>query len=169
MTTTTHISSACIITVLVIKSGIGTFEAFLAAACASCVAHLILDIIPHGFIAAPDTIFKKLLPTLLELGPGLIILVYAVYVFGNPLLFLWATGFGILPDIVSTLIWKRQELFSAIPGFALIHRAHRIVHWFEKDNHDGTVSYMFPSPPLLAAETVLVISLVFILFMGFTA
>ncbi len=169
MTTTTHIASACIITVVVIKSGIGTLEAFLVAACASCMAHLLLDIIPHGFIAAPDTIFKKLVPTLLELGPGVIILVSAMNVFGSPLLFLWTAGFGILPDIVSTLLWKRQERFSAIPGFAVIHRAHRIVHWFEKDNSDGTVSYRFPNPPLLAAETVLIITLVSILFISFAA
>jgi hypothetical protein len=169
MTTTTHISSACIITVIAVKSGIDTAEKFLIVACASFVAHLMLDIIPHGFIAAPHTIFKKILPTLLELGPGPVILVFAIYVFGNPLLFLWAAGFSILPDIASTLIWKNQERFCTIPGFALIHRIHRTVHWFEIDNPDGTVSYLFPSRPLLAVEAVLILSFLFLLFKSLNA
>jgi len=169
MTTTTHISSACIITVLALKSGIDTAEKFLIVACASFVSHLIFDIIPHGFIATPHTIFKKILPTLLELGPGAVILIFAISVFGNPVLFLWAAGFGILPDIASTLIWKNQKRFSSIPGFPLIHRIHRTVHWFETDNPDGTVSYLFPSRPLLAAEAVLNLSFLFLLFKSLNA
>jgi hypothetical protein len=169
MTTTTHISSACIISVLAIKSGIDTVEKFLIVACASFVAHLMLDTIPHGFIAEPHTIFKRILPTLLELGPGPVILIFAIYVFGNPVLFLWAAGFSILPDIASTLIWKNQERFSSVPGFPLIHRIHRTVHWFEIDNSDGSVSYLFPGRPLLAVECVLILSFLFVLFKSLNA
>jgi len=169
MTTTTHISSACIITVLALKSGIDTAEKFLIVACASFVAHLIFDIIPHGFIATPDTIFKKLTPTLLELGPGAVILIFAISVFGNPVLFLWAAGFGILPDIASTLIWLNQKRFTSVPGFPLIHQLHRTVHWFAIDNPDGSVSYLFPSRPLLALETVLILSFLFLLFKSLNA
>jgi hypothetical protein len=169
MTTTTHISSACIITVLAIKSGIDTAEKLLIVACASFVAHLMLDIIPHGFIAEPHTIFKKIIPTLLELGPGLMIVFFAIYVFGNPVLFLWAAGFGILPDIASILIWLNQKRFSSVPGFPLIHRIHRTVHWFQTDNPDGSVSYLFPVRPLLAVEAVLILSFLFLLFKSLNA
>ena len=169
MTTTTHISSACIITVLAIKSGIDTVEKFLIVACASFVAHLILDLIPHGFIAEPETIFKKTIPTLLELGPGPVILIFAISVFGNPVLFLWATGFSILPDIASTLIWLNQKRFFSVPGFPLIHCMHRTVHWFAIDNPDGSVSYLFPSRPLLALEAVLILSFLFLLFKSLNA
>ena len=164
MTTTTHITSSCIVTVLAVKSGIDTAEKFLIVACATFAAHLILDIIPHGFIATPHTIFKKTVPTLLELGPGSVILILAIYVFGNPVLFLWAAGFSILPDIASTLIWKNPERFCTIPGFALIHRIHRTVQWFETANPDGTISYLFPGRPLLAVEAALIISFLFLLF-----
>ena len=169
MTTTTHITSSCIITVLAVKSGIDTIEKFLIVACASFLAHLILDTIPHGFIAAPHTILKKLIPTLLELGPGPVILILAIYVFGNPVLFLWAAGFSIIPDIVSTLIWKNEKRFSTIPGFSLIHSMHRMVHWFEIDNPDGSVSYQFPGRPLLFVECLLILSFLFLLFKSLNA
>jgi len=169
MTTTTHISSACIISVLAIKSGIDTLEKFLIAAGASFAAHFLLDTIPHGFIAEPHTIFKKIIPTLLEFCPALLILGFAIYVFGNPVLFLCAAGFSILPDIVSTLIWKNQKRFSSLPGFLLIHRMHRTVHWFGVDNPDGSVSYRFPVQPFLAVEAVLIVSFLFFLFKGLNA
>jgi len=117
----------------------------------------------------PIRFLKKLTPTLLELGPGAVILIFAISVFGNPVLFLWAAGFSILPDIASTLLWQNQERFCTIPGFALIHRIHRTVHWFETDNPDGSVSYLFPSRPLLALEAVLILSFLFLLFKSLNA
>jgi hypothetical protein len=164
VTTTTHISSSCIITALAVKSGLDTWEKFFIVACASFVAHFLLDIIPHGFIAEPHTILKKVLPTLLELGPGPLILFFAICIFGNPMLFLWAAGFSILPDIVSTLIWKNEKRFSSLPGFLLIHRMHRAVHWFGVDNPDGSVSYRFPVQRFLVVEAVLIISFLLFLF-----
>ncbi len=169
MTTTTHITSSCIVTVLAVKSGIDTAEKFLIVACASFAAHLLLDIIPHGFIAEPHTIFKKLIPTLLELGPGSVILAVAICVFDHPVLFLWAAGFGILPDIVSTLIWKDGKRYSSFPGFLLIHRMHRTVHWFQTNNPDGSVSYRFPVQPLLAFEAALIIFFLVFLFKSLNA
>jgi hypothetical protein len=164
MTTTTHISAACVITALVLKSNLDSLEKLLVVAAAALVSHFIIDLIPHGFIAEPSTIFKKFLPTLFELAPGPVILVFSMGVFGSPLLFLWAAGFSILPDIVSTLIWKNNRQILKIPGPALIHLLHRKVHWFETDHPDGTVSYLFPNRPMLAVEALLVTSLLLILF-----
>jgi hypothetical protein len=164
MTTTTHISAACVIAALAVKSGLESMEKLLVVAAAALVSHFVIDLIPHGFIAHPDTIFKKFLPTLLELAPGPVILMLSIAVFGSPLLFIWAAGFSILPDIVSTLIWKKNRRILKIPGPALIHLLHRRVHWFETDHPDGTVSYLFPNRPMLAVEALLVTSLLLILF-----
>ena len=164
MTTTTHITASCLITVLAIKSGLDSIEKLLVVALASFVAHLIIDLIPHGFIADPSTIFKKIMPTLLELAPGPVILLLAIAAFGNPILFCWSAAFGILPDIVTTLVWKNRGLVSQLPGVSAINRLHRKVHWFETDHPDGTVSYRFPNRPMLALESLFIIFLLLVLF-----
>jgi hypothetical protein len=164
MTTTTHIATSCLITVFTLGSGLNTLGQVIVAAVGSFCSHLLLDVIPHGFIAEPKTIFKKAVPTLLELVPGPVILLLMIRAYGNPLLFIWAAGCSILPDIATTLMWNNKELVSRIPGVSLIHRIHRLVHWFEKDNCDGTVSYLFPKHPLLALESFLIISLLIALF-----
>jgi hypothetical protein len=165
MTTNTHISAACVIAVLTAKSALGYGEQLLVVAAAALASHYI-DLIPHGFVAHPDTIFKKFTPTLLELSPGPVILFFAVAMFGQPLLFLLAAGFSILPDIVTTLTWKGNDRIVKVPGLSLIHWLHRKVHWFETDHPDGTVSYLFPNRPMLALECVLIISLLLALFGG---
>jgi hypothetical protein len=164
VTTTTHISASCLITVLAIKSGLDSIEKLLVVAAASFVSHFIIDLIPHGFIADPSTIFKKTMPTLLELAPGPVILLLAIAAFGSPLLFLWAAGLSIIPDVVTTLTWKGNDQVVRVPGLSLIHRLHRKVHWFETDHPDGTVSYLFPSQPLIALEALFIIFLLLVLF-----
>jgi hypothetical protein len=164
MTTTTHISASCVIAALAIKSGLGPVEKLLVVAAASLVSHYLIDLIPHGFIAVPSTIFKKFIPTVFELAPGPVILLIATATFGSPFLFLWAAGFSIIPDVVTTLAWKGHDQVLKVPGLSLIHRLHRKVHWFETDHPDGTVSYLFSNRPMLAVEALLVTSLILILF-----
>jgi hypothetical protein len=164
MTTTTHISASCVIAALAIRSGLDSIEKLLVVAATAFAAHFILDLIPHSFIAAPHTIFKKVLPTIFELAPGPVILLLAIGVYGNPFLFCWSAAFGILPDIATTLLWKNIGPVSRLPGFSTIHRLHRAVHWFEKDNPDGTVSFKFSGRLLIALESVLFISLILCLF-----
>ena len=77
-------------------------------------------------------------------------------VFGSPLLFLWAVGFSIIPDVVTILIWKGNDQVAKVPGLSLIHSLHREVHWFETEHPDGTVTYLFPNRPMLALEALLV-------------
>jgi hypothetical protein len=166
VTTTTHITASCLITALAIKSGLGPVEKLLVVAAASLVSHFIIDLIPHGFIAVPNTIFKKFIPTIFELAPGPVILLLAMAVFGSPFLFPWAAGFSIIPDVVTTLTWKGYDQVVKVPGLALINALHRKVHWFETDHPDGTVSYLFPNRPMLVLEYVLVISLLLALFGG---
>lgn len=164
MTTTTHITASCVIAALAIKSGLGPVEKLLVIAAASLASHFIIDLIPHGFIAHPDTIFKKFIPTFFELAPGPVILLCAMAAFGSPLLFLWAAGFSIIPDVVTTLIWQGNDRIVKVPGLALINTLHRKVHWFETDHPDGTVTYLFPNRPMLALEGVFVTSLLLALF-----
>ena len=116
MTTTTHITASCLITALAIKSGLGPVEKLLVVAAASLVSHFIIDLIPHGFIAVPNTIFKKFIPTIFELAPGPVILLLAMATFGSPFLFLWAAGFSIIPDVVTTLTWKGNDQIVKVPG-----------------------------------------------------
>ena len=165
MTTTTHITASCLITALAIKSGLGPVAKLLVVAAASLASHFIIDLIPHGFIAVPNTIFKKFIPTFFELAPGPVILLLAMATFGSPFLFLWSAGFSIIPDVVTTT-WKGNDRIVKVPGLSLIHRLHRKVHWFETDHPDGTVSYLFPNRPMLALECVLIISLLLALFGG---
>lgn len=167
MTATTHISAACFIAALAVKSNLDSMEKLLVVAAASLASHFIIDLIPHGFVADPHTIFVKIAPTLLELVPGPVILLLSVAMFGSPVLFIWAAGFSIIPDVVSTLIWKGNLLVLKVPGLSLIHRLHRKVHWFETDHPDGTVSYLFPNRPLLALEGLLIASLLLVLFIRF--
>jgi hypothetical protein len=164
VTTTTHITASCVIAALAIKSGLGPAEKLLAVALASLASHFIIDLIPHGFIAHPDTIFKKFMPTFFELAPGPVIMLCAMAAFGSPLLFLWAAGFSIIPDVVTTLTWKGNDRIVTVPGLSLIHWLHREVHWFETDHPDGTVTYLFPNRPMLALEALLVICLLLVLF-----
>jgi hypothetical protein len=164
MTTNTHITASCVIAALAIQSGLGPGEKLLVVAAASLASHFIIDLIPHGFIAHPDTIFKKFIPTFFELAPSLVILLFAMAAFGSPLLFLWAAGFSIIPDIMTILAWKDNNWILQIPGLSLLHWMHRKVHWFETDHPDGTVTYLFPNRPMLAIEALLVTSLLLVLF-----
>jgi|GEM_PF-670203 len=164
VTTNTHITASCVIAALAIKSGFGPVEKLLVVAAAALASHFIIDLIPHGFIAHPKTIFKKFIPTFFELAPGPVIMLCAMTVFGSPLLFLWAAGFSIIPDVVTTLAWMGNNRIIKIPGLSLIHWLHRKVHWFETDHPDGTVTYLFPNRPMLALEALLVTSLLLVLF-----
>jgi hypothetical protein len=88
MTTTTHIAVSCSITVLIIPLPIDDIHKAVIVSAGALFAHLLLDALPHGFIANPTTIFKETIPTLAELVPGPLILIAAVCFFDNALLFL---------------------------------------------------------------------------------
>ena len=156
MTPTTHIASSCLLTTVMMRSGAGEAVVLTVLSAGSLALHFLLDCIPHGFITTPWTIFKKLTPTAIELLPGPLILAAAILIFGNPWLFLFAAAFSILPDISSTLVWKDKR-FAGIYPLCIVHRLHRLVHWFETDNPDGSVSHLFPNRPLLVFEACCVV------------
>ncbi len=122
----------------------------------SLALHYALDCIPHGFITTPWTIFKRFLPTAVELVPGPLILAGSVAAFGHPFLFLLAASFSLLPDLCSTLVWQHGR-GSKLPPVRALHRLHRKVHWFETDHPDGSVTHMFPNRPLLVFEACLLV------------
>jgi len=124
----------------------------------SLALHFAFDCIPHGFITTPWTIFKKFLPTAVELVPGPLILAGSVAAFGHPFLFLLAAGFSLLPDLCSTLVWKQGRGSNFYPVRAL-HRLHRKVHWFETDHPDGSVTHRFANRPLLVREACLLVTI----------
>jgi len=164
MTVTTHVAVSCLITVTTTQSGMNSWQQAMVVVVTSLLAHLMLDLIPHGFLATPSTIFKKVVPTVTEVLPGMLTLTTAIMLFGNPLLFLTASAFGILPDIITTLFYKKRRMISQIPPLLAVHKIHRKVHWFEKENDDGTVSYLFPNVPLLSLEVVFTLLLLIMLF-----
>jgi hypothetical protein len=151
MTPTTHILSACVLTAGLLHFGAGPAALFAAVSIGSLALHFALDCIPHGFITTPWTIFKKFGPTAAELVPGPLILAGSILAFGHPFFFLTAAAFSLLPDLCSTLVWKRATGSALLPVRAL-HRLHRSVHWFETDHSDGSVTHMFANKPLLAGE-----------------
>lgn len=151
MTPTTHIASASLLTAGMLHSGAGAGTTFAVLTLGSLALHFVLDCIPHGFITTPWTIFKKFLPTAAELVPGPLILAGAILAFGHPFFFLLAAGCSLLPDFCSTLVWRRSR-FAALYPVRALHRIHRLVHWFETDHPDGSVTHLFPNRPLLAAE-----------------
>jgi hypothetical protein len=163
MTTTTHIAVSCSITVLIIPFTINDFlKAVLVSAGALC-AHFILDALPHGFIAKPTTIFKEALPTLAELVPGPLILITAVWLFDHTVLFLLAASFGILPDVITTVYYKKKSILF-FPLFPYMHTIHRKMHWFETEHPDGTYSCRCPNKVLLVCEALFTCCILFALF-----
>ena len=165
MTPTTHIASSCLLTTAMLHSGAGEAAVLVVLSLGSLALHFLLDCIPHGFITTPWTIFKKFLPTAVELAPGPLILAASILVFGHPLLFVLAAGFSLIPDICSTLVWKHNRAAGAYPVRAL-HRLHRLVHWFETDHPDGSVTHLFPNGPLLALEACCVVLMLGVLFVS---
>lgn len=159
MTSTTHVATSCLITVISIQSCTNHVEKLFAASLGSLVAHFILDVFPHGYIATPSTIFKKTVPTILEFVPSPIILITSIWSFDHAFLFLIATFFGILPDMVTVLFYKKREWISRIPPLLFIHTIHRNVHWFEKEHADGTVLTPLPNGILLFFEAILISSI----------
>ena len=164
MTSTTHVATSCLITVISIQSCTNNVQTILVVTGGSLLAHLILDVFPHGYIATPSTLFKKIVPTVLELVPGPIILIVSIWLFEHAFLFLIAALFGILPDIITVLFYKRKERISRIPPILFIHNIHRNVHWFETENADGTVSFPLPNAILLSFEAILITSILILLF-----
>ena len=164
MIVTTHIAAPCLLTVCTIQSGADDVPKLLAVTGGSLVLHLILDIVPHGFIATPDTIFRKIAPTVIELIPGPLILIASIVFFGNPILFLTASFFGLIPDLCTVLFCWSRESAVKLPFVLLIHRLHRKVHWFETEHPDGSVSTFFPNNMLLALEAVFIICILTVLF-----
>ncbi len=164
MTSTTHVSSSCLIAVVTLQSGLDNVQKIVTVAGSSLLLHLILDILPHGYIATPATIFKKVVPTIVEMLPPPLILIAAIWLFDNAFLFLTASFFGILPDIISTLFYKRREMIVRIPYIVFIHKIHRKVHWFETEHADGTVSFLFPNVFLLVCEAFFIVIIVTALF-----
>jgi len=164
MTATTHIAVSCLITTLTIQTTSNDLQRFVLVSGASLLSHFLLDLIPHGFIAKPTTIFKKLWPTVVELLPGPLILLAALSLYDNVMLFVCASFFGILPDIITTVYYKRRQLIASVPPLLYLHLLHRKIHWFETENPDGSCSYRFPPLPLLAGEGVFMLTIVFALF-----
>ena len=156
MTSTTHISVSCLITTLTLQTASGDLKRYAIVTGVSLLSHFILDLLPHGFIAQPTTLFRKLWPTLFELLPGPIMLFAAISLFGNGMFFLSAALFSILPDIITTLYYKRKHLISGFLPLLYLHILHRKVHWFETDHPDGSCSYRFPRFPLLVGEALFV-------------
>jgi hypothetical protein len=163
MTTTTHIAASCFITVLIIPSPIDDLHKAVIVSAGALFAHFVLDALPHGFIAKPSTLFKETLPTLAELVPGPLLLIAAVWLFDNGLLFVLASSFGILPDVITTVYYKKKRMVS-IPLLPYIHTLHRRVHWFETQHPDGSFSCRFPNKVLLAGEALFTCCILFALF-----
>ena len=163
MTTTTHIAVSCFITALIIPSPVDDSHKAVIVSAGALFAHFLLDAFPHGFIAKPTTLFKETLPTLAELVPGPLILIAAVWLFDNALLFIAASSFGILPDVITTVYYKKKRMVS-IPLLPYIHTLHRRVHWFETEHSDGTCSCRIPTILLLAGEALFTCALLFALF-----
>ena len=163
MTPTTHIASSCLLTNVMVSSGAGETIVLAVLSFGSLALHFILDCIPHGFISTPWTIFKKIVPTAIELVPGPLILAAAILVFGHPVLFLLAAAFSLLPDICTTLVCKYKRLADIYP-LRVLHRFHRWVHWFETDNPDGSVTFIFRNKPLLVIEGCSVVLILGLLF-----
>ncbi|MBM4309800.1 MAG: hypothetical protein FJ119_02475 [Deltaproteobacteria bacterium] len=152
------------LTASILHSGAGPYTTLAVVSIGALALHFALDCIPHGFITTPWTIFKKIGPASAELLPGPLILAGAILAFGHPFLFLLAAGFSLLPDVCSTLVWQRSGIADLYAVRAL-HRLHRLVHWFETDHPDGSVTHMFPNRPLLAAEaccTALILGALFV-------
>ncbi len=166
MLPTTHIAASCLLTVYIINSDTGMSSQLLILSGGSLSLHFALDIIPHGYIATPETIFKKPVPTLIEIIPGPFILLASILLFGNPFLFLLASFFGMMPDLATTFYSSKQGLAEKIPFNAPIHSLHRKLHWFEEDHDDGSYTFMFPKNPLLVFEALFLIFLVVVLFSG---
>jgi hypothetical protein len=80
------------------------------------------------------------------------------------MLFMCASFFGILPDIITTVYYKRRQLIASVPPLLYLHLLHRKIHWFETEHPDGSCSYRFPPLPLLAGEGVFMLTIVFALF-----
>jgi hypothetical protein len=166
MLPTTHIAASCLLTAYTINSDTGTFSQLMILSGGSLLLHFALDLIPHGYIATPETIFKKTLPTIIEVIPGPVILLISILKFKSPIFFILAAFFGILPDLVATLYTSNRGLAEKIPLVVPIHRLHRFIHWFETDLADGGYSFMFSKNPLLVCETLFLICLVLVLFSG---
>ena len=164
MTATTHISVSCLITTLTVQTVTNDLQRFSIVAGLSLLSHFMFDLLPHGFIAQPTTLFRKLWPTLLELVPGPLMLVVAIFLFGNGILFQTAAFFSVLPDIITTLYYRNQRLISSVAPFFYLHLFHRKVHWFETEHPDGTCSYRYPRLPLLAGEALFTCCVVIALF-----
>ena len=164
MTTTTHIAVSCFITALIIPSPLDDSHKAVIVSAGALFAHFLLDAFPHGFIAKPATLFKETLPTLAELLPGPLILIAAVLLFDNALLFFAASSFGILPDVITTVYYKKKKSILSIPLFSYIHTLHRRVHWFETEHPDGSCSCRFPTTLLLAGEALFTCCILVALF-----
>jgi len=155
MTTSTHVAASCLLAACALRTGLGPLAQAMAASAAALLAHLVLDMVPHGFVATPTTMFKKAGPTLAELLPAMIILGTALVLFGRAPLFLAASFFGIVPDMVSVVFYKRSDLIAGSSLLLTIHRLHRKAHWFEDEQADGTVINRFHAAPLLSIEALL--------------
>jgi hypothetical protein len=163
MTVTTHIAASCLLTAYTLKTGMGEGEKVLVLSLGSLLLHYLLDLVPHGFIATPWTLFKKFIPTVLEFAPGPVILLTAILHFGHPGYFILAAGFGLIPDFCTVLLWKHRH--SGRRPFLVwyIHALHRKVHWFEAEDDQGRVLHRFPNTALLILEACLAAVLVAVL------
>jgi len=165
MLPTTHIAASCLLTACAVTSNTDRVPTLLVLTAGSLLLHFAMDLVPHGFITTPLTIFKKFLPTVAELLPGPLILFFSILMFGNPLLFLIACCCGLLPDLCTTLLWNNPQRYEKIRMVRVVHALHRRMHWFETDHPDGSVSHRFANRPLLLFEMVGTVCILVILFM----
>jgi hypothetical protein len=86
------------------------------------------------------------------------------WLFDNALLFFLAASFGIFPDVISTLYYKKKKRILSIPLLPYIHTIHRGVHWFETEHPDGSCSSRFPNKVLLLGEALFTCGILFALF-----
>lgn len=154
MLPTTHIAVSCLIAAGIDAAALGPGWSCGLAVAGGFSAHLALDLVPHGFIATPDTMFRKFWPTVAEIVPALAVLGWGLLRAAPPVLCMVTVAAGLAPDVVTALRAKRSGLVDGWAPARAVHVLHRRVHWFEKDLPDGTVQFRFRPVPLLAFEAV---------------
>lgn len=164
MMPTTHIAASCLLTVCTVNSGLASIPSLAVLTGGSLLLHYGLDTIPHGYVATPQTLFKKAVPTIIEMVPGPLIFIASVMLFGHPFLFALAAFFGLLPDMIIMLYHSKPGLADKIPLAVFLHRLHRRVHWFEIDHDDGSCTFLFPKNPMLVCEGILLTAIISALF-----
>lgn len=150
--------------VYTIESGMDGLPQVLTLTGGALLLHFALDLVPHGYVATARTIFREALPTIVDTVPTLLVLIASIVTFGNPLLFLTASFFGLLPDVFSTLHVANRRLARRIPTVSFVHAVHGKIHWLPNDDPANTLPAMLQRGPLLACEGVFMLGILAVLF-----